>query len=223
MSNVISKMRMLSLAAISIGVSACATSIKSTVDTADNVDLGSFKTYAWVSDQPQTVNGSNAPGLINPVNHSRIRASIDEELQRKGYTRVPLAEADLAVAYTLGARDRVTVRNYYDDFGYRYYGYYNGFSPFYGPRFNRFGRGFGGFGPTTSTVHTFTEGTLVVDFFDNKRMEAIWHGSASKRLSNDESSRELVADAVGTLLGQFPDTGKMAEMMHEAMSGEATT
>lgn len=221
MSSRFSKFRAVGISAIVLGLSACATSLTSTIDTADNVDLSAFKTYAWVSDQTYRDTDAQSSELSNPVNHSRIRFSIDQELQDKGYTKVPLADADLAVSYTLGARDKVTIRNYYDDFGYRYYGYYGGFSRF-GRGFNRFGPGLGGFG-TTTTVRTVTEGTLVVDLFDNKRMEAIWHGTASKRISGDNGGRQLVSEAVDTLLGEFPDSKMVAEVMQEMVNKDVSS
>ena len=110
------------------------------------------------------------------------------------------------VAFTLGTRERVRVQQYYNDFGYGYYGYHHGFS-----RFNRFGRGFNGFGPNVS-VQTFTEGTLAVDIFENTDKEAIWHGSASKRLSQDNGTLELIDEAVTALLAEFPDRDAMAEV-----------
>lgn len=210
MSSIFSRIKVVGVATIGLAVSACATSLTSTIDTADNVDLGDFKTYAWVSDKPMTDYSVEAPELINPVNHVRIRAEIDNALQNKGYVKVPFANADLAVSYSVGARDRIKVQNYYNDFGYNYYGYYNGFSRF-GRGFSRFGSGFGGY--STPTVRTITEGTVVVDIFDNMRKEAIWHGTASKRLSGSSSGQQLVSEAVATLLSEFPQSTKMADVM----------
>ncbi len=212
------RIKLLLVAFIVLGISACATPITSSVDTAQHADLGTFKTYAWITDRPLISSGTSHAQLLNPVNEDRIRSSIDEELGRKGYRKVSIEDADLAVAFSLGARDRVVVRNSYDDFGYRYYGFNSGFSRFGSSyrrigRFNRFSRfgGYGNFGPTT-TIRTFTEGTLVVDVFDNMEKEALWHGAASKRISRKENGSELISEAVDTLLGQFPDSTAMAEM-----------
>ena len=175
----------------------------------NDADFGAFKTYAWITDEPLTQSNSAAPSLVNPLNEDRVRASVDSELERKGYLKVPRSEADFVVAFTLGARDRVRIRNYYDDFGYRYYGFY--------PGFRRFGPGYGGFGTRTS-VRTITEGTLVVDIFDNRLKEAVWHGAATKRLSRDSNGQELIGEAVATLLGQFPDRDSMTELVSDLAS-----
>ena len=201
------------IALLALGISGCATTLKSTVDTAEHADLTAFKTYAWIPSQ-SLASDSRAPALINPINGDRIRASIDAELQRKGYRRVSLAEADLAVAFTLGARDRIRIRNDFDRLGYRHYGFYPGFSRFgfYGPRFGSLG--------TTTSVRTFTEGTLVVDIFDNRQREALWHGAASKRLSTNDNGDELIPEAVATLLGQFPDRAMMSKTVKDLMTDE---
>ncbi len=191
---------MLSILAI-LTMSACATTLKSTVDTADHANLNGFKTYAWIDDGLLFNSSTQAPEVVNPLNLQRTRTAITEELERKGYQKASLAQADFVVAFTLGARDRIRVQNYYDDLGYGYYGYHSGFSRF-GRGFGRFGRGFG---RSSVSVQTFTEGTLVVDIFSNK--EAIWHGSATKRLLREGGTRQLIDEAVVVLLAQFPDSG----------------
>jgi len=50
-----------------------------------------------------------------------------------------------------------------------------------------------------------TEGNLVVDIFDNRSKEAIWHGSASKRLAQADDAVELIDQAAAALLESFPD------------------
>lgn len=195
----------LSLFAV-LGISACATPLKSSVDVADHAMFGELKTYAWITDQPMFTSNAATPEVVNPLNKRRIRTAVEEQLHIKGYRQVSIDQADFVVAFTIGARDRVRVQQYYNDFGYGYYGYHHGFS-----RFNRFGRGFDGFGSSVS-VRASTEGTLVVDIFENSEKEAIWHGSASKRLSPDYGAQELIDEAVTALLAEFPDRDAMAEV-----------
>ena len=189
-----------------LSISACATTLKSSVDVADHAEFGELKTYAWITDQPFFASNAASPEVINPLNEQRIRTAVEQQLQNKGYRQVSIDQADFVVAFTLGARDRVRVQQYYNNFGYNYHGYHRGFS-----RFGRFGRGFGGFGSSVS-VRTFTEGTLVVDIFENAENEAIWHGSATKRLSRDNGTRELIDEAVMTLLAEFPDRVEVFEV-----------
>ena len=150
-------------------VSACATTLKSSVDVADHAEFGELRTYAWITDLPMFASNVASPEVVNPLNEQRIRTAIEEQFENKGYRKVTIDQADFVVAFTLGARDRVRVQQYYSDFGY-----HHGFG-----RFDRFGRGFNGFGPSVS-VRTFAEGTLVVDIFENTEKKAIWHGSATR-------------------------------------------
>ena len=213
MNIVISKIRTALSLLVVLSISACATTLKSNVDVAEHAEFGELKTYAWITEQPMFTSNAASPEVINPLNEQRIRAAVEAQLQNKGYRQVSIDQADFVVAFTLGARQRVRVQQYYNDFGYNYYGYHHGFSRF--GRFGRFGRGFGGFGSSVS-VRTFTEGTLVVDIFENAEKEAIWHGSASRRLSRDNGTRQLIDEAVTALLAEFPDRDTMAEVTKTA-------
>ena len=173
------------------------------MDTADHAVIGGFETYAWLNELPLLESSAVAPSVVNPLNQQRIRFAVEQELRRKGYREAPAGEADLLVGFSLGARDRVRVQQFYNDFGFRSYGHHS--------RFGRFGPGFGGFGGGAS-VRTVTEGILVVDIFDNASKEAIWHGSASKRVSRDSGARELIDEAVAALLEQFPDRDMMLDL-----------
>ncbi len=196
-------------------LSACASTLKSSVDVADHAEFGELRTYAWITDQPMFASNVVSPEVVNPLNEQRIRAAIEEQLENKGYRRVSIDQADFVVAFTLGARERVRVQQYYNDFGYGYYGYHRGFGRF-GRGIGGFGRGFDGFGSSVS-VRTFTEGILVVDIFENTAKEAIWHGSATKRLSRDDGTRGLIDEAVAVLLAEFPDRDAMVEVMKSVM------
>ena len=201
-----SKLRTVLSILVVLSISACATTLKKSVDVADHAEFSELKTYAWITDQLLFASNAASPEVINPLNEQRIRSAVEQQLQNKGYQKVTIDEADFVVAFTLGARERVRVQQYYNDFGYRYYGYHHGFS-----RFSRFGPGYGGFALSVS-VQTFTEGTLVVDIFENTEKEAIWHGSASKRLSGDDGTLELINEAVTALLAEFPDREAMIEV-----------
>ena len=79
-------------------LSACATTLTSSVDTADEAQLHGFMSFAWISDEPVFVSNPSAPAVINPLNAQRIRTAIEFELARKGYRKVPMTQADLVVS-----------------------------------------------------------------------------------------------------------------------------
>jgi len=164
-------------------LSACASAIQSTVDVAEQADFSNFQTYAWITDESLIARSDATSELGYPLNEQRTRAAVERELARKGYRKVSGEEADFVVSFTVGSRDRVRVQQYYGNYGYSYHGYHHGFT-----RYGNAGYGYPGYGHygSTTSVQTFTEGSLVVDIFDNRSKEAIWHGSASKRLSRQD-------------------------------------
>ena len=188
-------------------LSACASAIQSTVDVADQADFSNFQTYAWITDESLIARSDATSELGYPLNEQRTRAAVERELARKGYRKVSGTEADFVVSFTVGSR--VRVQQYYNNYGYSYHGYHHGFT-----RYGYAGYGYPGYGNygSTASVYTFTEGSLVVDIFDNRSKEAIWHGSASKRLSrkDKDNATQLINQAIASLLIEFPDSNSVS-------------
>ena len=185
-----------------LALSACATAIKSTVDVADNADFAGLNTYAWMTDLP-TIEQWAVENDLNPLQEQRIRAAVEAELEHKGYGKAARDEADFVVFVRFAVTDRQKVREFYGGYGYNYYGYYPGYRHGFG-----YSRGYGyypGLSRSSVYVQTVTEGNLVVDIFDNRSKEAIWHGAASKRLGRTDETVELIDEAVTALLARFPD------------------
>ena len=60
---------------------------------------------------------------------------------------------------------------------------------------------------TTTTVRTYTEGTLILDVIDREKNELVWRGSASKTIDEMDSPEQRVSTieaAVEKLLKDFP-------------------
>ena len=188
-------------------LSACASAIQSTVDVADQADFSNFQTYAWITDESLIARSDATSELGYPLNEQRTRAAVERELARKGYRKVLGAEADFVVSFTVGSR--VRVQQYYNNYGYSYHGYHHGFT-----RYGYAGYGYPGYGHygSTASEYTFTEGSLVVDIFDNRSKEAIWHGSASKRLSrkDKDNATQLIDQAIASLFIEFPDSNSVS-------------
>ena len=184
-----------------LALSACGTAIKSTVDVADKADFAGLNTYAWMTDQ-LTSELRAVESDLNPLHERRIRVAVEKELERKGYSEAARDEADFVLFVRLAVTDQQQDRQFYGGYGYSYYPSYRHHSGF-----SRYGHhsGFGPYGPSVSW-RTVTEGNLVVDIFDNRSKEAIWHGSASKRLAQADDAVELIDQAAAALLESFPDT-----------------
>jgi len=191
-------LRTVALAAATVALSACASTLTSSVDSAEHDRLDDYATYAWL-DYDRSLGNTFAPEVVNPRNTQRIRLSIDEELYGKGYRKVSPDKADFIVTASIGANQRLRAREYFTGRGAGYYG--GGFGGF-----NRFGSRLGrGFGGSQVAIDAYQEGVLVLDVFERSSREAVWHGAASKRLSKKTTAPKLIDEAVMTLLTEFPD------------------
>jgi hypothetical protein len=127
-------------------------------------------------------------GGVSEIMLRRMYVAVDGELAAKGFTRTDADGADFLMAYHTGTQDR----QQYDTYGY-------GAGSWWG--------GYWGGGMTTTTVRTYTEGTLILDVIDGERNELIWRGSASKtidEMDSPEQREKTVQEAVGKLLKDFP-------------------
>ncbi len=156
-----------------------------------------YRSFAWMGDDPMTVTGDRGP---NPMVASRLKKAVRETLEQKGFTFVTdRSNADFIVAYTVGARDKLEIRE-------------RETMDFYGPHWRWGYDYFGiihptGFPRTEVTTRQYAEGSLAIDIFDRARRSPVWHGSASKRLTRAElqgQSAESTRVAVQTILAGFP-------------------
>ena len=173
----------------------CASSpIKSTHDYDPTIDFSGFQTYAFISERPMIVASEGVP---NPLTEGRLMQAIRDDLDAKGFREVGDPEqADMAIAFTVGARDQIRVDSY--PTSYRS-GFYGG-GGFYGTR------GYGGVYGTETVVRQYTEGQLAVDIFDVASRRPAYHGTASKKITSDdrEDPRPLLRAATAEALGGFP-------------------
>jgi len=139
-------------------------------------DFSRYTTYAWVK----------VPQTHNPLMAERIMAAVDGQLSAKGWRKVAEGQADVAIDARVTAHENERVDTYYSG----------------GPGF--YGR-WGGMGMASSTVTTYTVGTLVVDMFDAKTKQAIWRGTASDTVSdNPQKNAQLIQEGVQKMFQTFP-------------------
>jgi hypothetical protein len=150
-------------------------------DYIKGTDFTQYKTFRWIK-EPQTT---------NPLTKQRVIDDVNAVLTAKGL-RLVTSDADLCIAAHAATKQNQTLNTFYDGFGGGW----------------RWG---GGFGSSTTTVDTYTVGTLVVDIFDSKTKDAIWRGTSSKTLSDDpEKNADNLNKAVVKMFKDFPPSGKKA-------------
>ena len=168
-------------ATIVLGLAAGACSgISTTSDWDETYDFSAVSTYAWMD--------QGLEGGVSEIMLRRMYLAVDDDLASKGFSKVDPAVADVLFAYHTGTQDR----QQYDTYGYGAGGWWGGY--------------WGG-GMTTTSVRTYTEGTLILDVVDRQENELIWRGSASKTIDQMESPEQRVKniqDAVAKLMKDFP-------------------
>ncbi len=175
-------------------LNSCTTTFKASSDFDQSHSFVEYKTFAWISDHPMK-DGTEA-GIRNPLLEGKIMAAIERGLTGKGYRLVDDAEsADFALAFTVGSREQIRVDTYPSMSGV-HAGY---------PRHWGWGRPY--YGTVTETsVRQYTEGVLALDVFDVDERRPVWHGAASKSISNSDRKKtdETVQAAVTAVLSEFP-------------------
>ena len=173
------------------------------IDYDPGADFSSYKTYAYISDRPMMRAPDSPPG--SPLLEGRLINDTDSVMQAKGFTKVEDPEsADFAVGFTVGSREKIKVNSYPEP--YRpYYGGWGWGAPYYG--------GYGGYGGGTNVdVQQYTEGTLAIDVYDVAEHKPVWHGIATKRITDKmrENPGETINEIVNEILLEFPP-GSMVE------------
>lgn len=177
-------------------VAGCASTFEASYDHDSGNDFSKYQSFAWISKNPMKV--GKGVGTVNPLLEPRITSALENALVSKGYKYVIEPEkADFVLSFTIGSREEISVSSYPTmsaGYGRAYPGHWGWGSVYYGG--------------TETRVREYTEGMLAVDIFDVKERRPVWHGVATKRIS--ESDREeieaTVKAAVDAILAGFPPT-----------------
>ncbi len=162
---------------------ACGYSIKATTDYDHSVNFASYQTFSIVT--------GNSSG--NPVSDQRIGADVAAALTAKAWKEVPKDQAQATVVVNTATKTKHTYQTFYDGYGWGGWGW------------RRWG-GLGGLGGGSTTyVNDYKVGTVVVDIFDGKTKEAIWHGYATDVLAGSApENAKINQQAVTKMFASFP-------------------
>jgi hypothetical protein len=168
-------------------LAACASTLPVRTDYDKTADFSGYRTYTWVSDNPMIIAKGDNPE-ISPLTRSRIITAIENELQHKGYSKAAVRDdADFAVAFTVGTRDRIDINAY--PLSYRGSWYWRHTFWDYEIR-----------------SQTYQEGMLAIDIFDQHTRKPVWHGFTHKRItgSDRDNPTPIIQKAVAAILAKFP-------------------
>lgn len=183
----------LSVVVLAAALAGCS-SLKVNTEYDPTAPYADYKTYAW---NPAPPGPEQAPAIRNPLIREQVVAAVDREMSKKGFTQVkPEATPDFLVSVHGWSQGRVEVTNY----GYAYGGAYTyGYGP-YRPV---------AVAPATE-VHSYTDGTLLLDLVDAKAKKLVWRGTAQDTFTNPDLSavKRSVDAAVTELFQNYPPKKK---------------
>jgi hypothetical protein len=172
--------------AVAVFTTACSYSIKTATDYDTHANFSNYHSFSIVK--------GNSSG--NPLMDQRAQNDVMSALTSKGWMNVPADEAQAAVVVHAATKTKHTYETLYDGWGG--WGWRRGWG--------------GGFGGATTFVEDYKVGTLVVDIFDAKSKEEIWHGTATDALSdNAKSNAQATEQAVDKMFSNFPPGSAMAK------------
>ena len=128
------------------------------VDVDRSVSFTPFRTYCWLKTNP----GGDL------LMDQRITSAVDYWLTATGWTKVPEAEADIAVAAHVSLEQGQTLNTFYEGLGSAWT--YAGFS---------------GYGASRTAGNPIKPGTLMIDLFVRQSRRLIWRGTAFEAVTND--------------------------------------
>ena len=184
--------KLLAVLSAALILAACAApGFKATHDYDDSVNFSSYQTFAWISQNPMMLGATSVPpsAMLEP----RIMSSLERALVAKGYRYAKQPnDADFVLSFTVGSREEIRVDSY------------PSMGPAYGGRWG-WGGAYYGHG-TDTTVRQYTKGMLAVDIFSVQQRRPVWHGVASKKISEDDrdNSSATIDAAVAAIMAGFP-------------------
>ena len=154
--------------------------ITTSADYDPAADFSRMKSWAWFE-------GGPPQPKLDSLTDGRIRSSVEGELGARGLPKTEAAKADFLVQYHAAVQRKVEARPTTVSVGY--------------------GWRYGAIGMSSSEIHTYDEGTLVVDFIDPQKKELVWRGTARAAVDPSRTPEEKSArirEAVQRILEQFP-------------------
>jgi hypothetical protein len=164
---------------LAVAAAACS-SVKYNSDFDPAIDFEGMSTYAWL----EAADPSQANRGVDELTERRIITALENQLDAKGYRRATTGTPDLLVNFYLTTEQKMDVSTY--STGWGYYGWYGG---------------------TQTTVHQWTEGTLVVDLVDVAEKDLAWRGWAQGELHPNltpEERTRRVNEVIDGIMRQFP-------------------
>ncbi len=156
------------------------------IDWDETVDFGKYETFAWAPTPEVSLKKSS------PLMHSRIKNAIEYQLTTAGMVE-DAQNPDVYVTYHGDSDKKMNINT--SHWGYGYGGGWRR-DPYWG--------GGAGHGSSTTRIHEYDVGTLVVDVWDAGTKKMIWRASATKTIpKKPEKQAKLIDDMVAKIAREW--------------------
>jgi hypothetical protein len=156
------------------------------IDYDKQADLSKYKTFAMAS------TGQDDLSQVSPLAHQHIYDKLRQVIAQGGRLTETKDNPDLYVTYHVTSKEETNVST----MGYGY-----GYGPGWGGGYYWGGGGWMG---ATTTVNTYTVGTLLFDVYDAKTKQAVWRGIASATVpSNPQKGIKKIDKAIDKLAAKW--------------------
>jgi hypothetical protein len=174
----------LALAAL-VMVAACASAPEKPGAVVDrNANFNEYETFGWYDDPIRDMD-SQPLTLVE----SAIRDAIEEEMNRKGYTKASASSpADLLISYQAASKETIKNNPFRIGIGVGSYG----------------SRGGASIGTSTSSVRNVTEGSLTIHAIDAERNAEVWQSAVTRELGEGKANPDAVRSIVADVFTEFP-------------------
>ncbi len=133
-----------------------------------------FAKYTTFSLAPTPENKPSGLVGYSAITARRIQENIKTSLESKGYRQATASKADMLVAFTVSGEPRTDIEGY----GPGWYG--------------------------NSYTEHYVLGTLVVNIYDARSKQLVWHGWASAEIFDPSDGEKAEPQAVQAILKKFP-------------------
>ena len=157
-----------------------------TTDYDKSVDFTKFKTFTfigWAEDSDQQ---------ITDLDKDRIIAAFEHEFKSRNLVKDSI-NPDMAISLYVVIKNKTSVTSYSNYYGGMGYG-------------RSFGYGYGrGYGSTSTSQRDYREGTIIIDFYDEKEKSLIWEGILKKEVKEKAKKRDKsIPENIRKLMYKYP-------------------
>ncbi|HEY0505200.1 MAG TPA: DUF4136 domain-containing protein [Lysobacter sp.] len=172
-------------------LTSCATTPAVFTDFDPGASFGQYRTYRW----------TQKPEGFSPLAEQRLIAAVDAKLRERGWTQSTNPQVNLVGSIATETRYRMDTWGPSPMWGWGGWGWHGGCC-WGGP-----GWGWGGSFNTTTTMRSYTHGTLVLDMFDAQTQRPIWRGIAMGTVPDSPIAQTNAMQAsIDRMFAQFPPT-----------------